>query len=190
MSSQKASDILLEILEKLSNIEAFCKNMDNNYKIIIARLDKLKIDKREDLTHANPVITLNIPETQPAPAIKASQKKPKTIQNDVDFPEAKVNNKTTNVTITQTVLYPTEVGKNNNVVLAQVKLFNDQKQEISKTITDAAGRWKLEVSPGNYFIHVTKPSSNKKPKVDYYFPILIDGSSSVLELETLHVKNE
>jgi hypothetical protein len=56
---------------------------------------------------------------------------------------------------------------------------------VGETRTDQNGRWKTDLVPGKYFVHITKPASAQKPQIDHYFDILVDGNKKTLELESI-----
>lgn len=182
---RKATDILLELEEKVEKLLSYVVNMDNNYKLIISRLDHLKTGNVSVASSASQKQEVNIPlEKQPVKKIE----EPITFIN-VEDAEPKPN-KSSKVRVSQVVKYPKDKGtKQNNVILASVKIYDSKGVEggniVGDNRTDQNGRWKIDLAPGNYFVHIVKPASSQKPKIDHYFPISIDGEKSSLDLEAI-----
>lgn len=183
---RKATDILLDLEEKVDKLLSYVTNMDNNYKIIISRLDKIK---------SNPVSVAST-SASPKPAIDETQK-PKQLEkpeNPIDFisvdaPEVKLT-PANKVRVSQVIKYPKDKGvKQTNVVLASVKVYDSNGKDggaiVAENRTDQNGRWKIDLSPGQYFVHVLKPASTQKPQIDHYFSITVDGQKSSIELDSL-----
>lgn len=164
-----ATELLLASLERLEETDKkileYVKNIDNNYKIIIQRLDKLKkqpysfdSSPKEDLT-----------------------------KEQFDFPSF-VNEDSLSIKIVQQVFYPKDkVPNNNKVALANIKIFDKDKNLLKDKIhTDSSGKWKTELKPGEYFVHVVKPKTNNKPQIDEYFPLTLSSLESVVELPPIN----
>lgn len=162
------TELLLETLTKLEEtnekILEYVKNIDNNYKIIIQRLDKLK---------------------------NSSNMVNETDMQNITFPEFKFDqnvSKNFTVKIVQQVFYPKDkVPTNNKVALAQIKIYDKNKNLLKEKIhTDSSGKWKVELSPGEYFVHVVKPKTNNKPQIDEYFPLTLGDLESLVELPPIN----
>jgi hypothetical protein len=177
---RKATDILLELEEKLEKVLSYVVNMDNNYKIIISRLDSIK---NNNLPVAN--LSVNTSEN-----IKSIEKNTSLNDTFVEVNSIDEKSKHEKVRVSQVVKYPKSKNvKQNNVVLALVKIYDskglDAGTVVAENRTDQNGRWKVDLSPGQYHVHITKPASTQKPQIDHYFPISVDGEKSSLDLEPI-----
>lgn len=177
---KKATDILLELEEKIDKLLSYVVNMDNNYKIIISRLDNLK--------SVSPLVSSEAVKKEKSEPIKETIIENKL--NETFEPQVIENKKELKVRVSQVVKYPKDKGsKQNNVVLASVKIYDsnglDGKIVVGENRTDQNGRWKIDLFPGKYFVHIVKPASTQKPQIDHYFPILIGDDKSSLELDPI-----
>jgi len=185
---RKATDIILELEEKVNKLLSYVVNMDNNYKLIISRLDQLKSSQVSVALNPSAKLPLNDIENAKSQQVTKKPEEPVTFINVEDSePKPIKNNK---IKVSQAVKYPKDKGaKQNNVILASVKIYDEKGVEggniVGENRTDQNGRWKIELSPGNYFVHIIKPASSQKPKIDHYFPISIDGQKSSVDLDAI-----
>jgi hypothetical protein len=184
---RKATDILLDLEDKIDKLLLHIANVDNNYKIIISRLDQLKNNTSMALRPSYPPNNqpVSIP---PEPTIISAKEKKQSEFPQVDNSAA--SSKPDKVRVSQVVKYPkSKNSKQNNVVLASVKIYDHKGLQggalVGENRTDQNGRWKIDLSPGDYFVHILKPASTQKPQIDHYFPINVTDEKSVLELEPL-----
>lgn len=191
---RKATDILLDLENKIEKLLLHVANMDNNYKIIISRLDYLKNAGSASVASSNsaPALVLKDSVIQPEHQIISQQTsiKEKSNQESIDFPEYISPTKHNKVRVSQVVKYPkSKTAKQNNVVLASVKIYDSKGVEggavVGENRTDQNGRWKIDLSPGNYFVHIVKPASTQKPQIDHYFAINIDDQKASIELDPI-----
>ena len=170
-----ATELLIQNLERLEETDKkileYVKNIDNNYKIIIQRLDKLK--KQPSNLEEETKINL--------PVENNNFTFPSFINEDSVYKDIVVK-------IVQQVFYPKDkVPNNNKVALANIKIFDKDKNLLKDKIhTDSSGKWKTELKPGEYFVHVVKPKTNNKPQIDEYFPLTLSDLESVVELPPIN----
>ena len=179
---RKATDVLLDLEEKVDKLLSYIVNMDNNYKIILSRLDALKNATSVALPSSS---NKKMEENK---IIKNSTAK----EDDVVFvensePKPIAPNK---IRVSQVVKYPKDkAAKQVNAVLASVKVYDSRGKDsgfvVAENRTDQNGRWKIDLEPGEYFVHILKPASTHKPQIDHYFPINIDGEKASLDLEPI-----
>lgn len=179
---RKATDILLELEEKMNKLLSYVANMDNNYKIIISRIENLKNNSVSVALSSN-----HVKEELTSNTVKNINENINFI--NVDEPDSKTN-KNNKIRVSQVVKYPKDKGvKQNNVVLASVKIYDSKGREgnvvVGENRTDQNGRWKIDLIPGNYFVHIVKPASTQKPQIDHYFPISVGGDKSSLDLDPI-----
>ena len=92
-------------------------------------------------------------------------------------------NNTSKIQVTQRVVDKT----NKSVFLAEVEIINIETGiVISKTRTNGAGKWAASLPLGKYKIVLNKNMS--KEKIEVVQNIIVDGSVSKLELQTLIIK--
>lgn len=180
---RKATDVLLDLEEKINKLLSYVVNMDNNYKIILSRLDALK--------NVTPVA---LPVSSPTKKVEENKiiKSAPIKEDSVDFVESSdpkpiASNK---IRVSQVVKYPKDkAAKQVNAVLASVKIYDSRGKDsgsvVAENRTDQNGRWKIDLEPGEYFVHILKPASTHKPQIDHYFPINIDGEKASLDLEPI-----
>lgn len=83
------------------------------------------------------------------------------------------------------------VDKNGkSVFLADVEVIQaENKQTVSKTRTNGAGKWMASLPVGRYTVFVRKRESLNKEKLEIMQDIQIDGTKSPLELQTMIIKS-
>lgn len=188
---RKATDILLDLEDKLDKLLLHVANMDNNYKIIISRLDQLKNNNSVAFQPKNAEISSSFQPDNSGFSVSVSNSEiidKKESKNSIQNADNQVKHE--KIRVSQVVRYPKgKNSKQNNVVLASVKIYDSKGVESGSVVgenrTDQNGRWKIDLSPGSYFVHILKPASTQKPQVDHYFPIDIDGEKSVMELDPI-----
>jgi len=115
---------------------------------------------------------------------------PKEAMNFTEVPvplkKDKLSSSTTIVPVVQRI-----VDKNGkSVFLADVEiLLMENKQSISKTRTNGAGKWMASLPIGQYRIFVRKRESINKEKLEVMQDIQVDGTQSPLELKTMIIKS-
>lgn len=96
---------------------------------------------------------------------------------------------TENIRVNSVPVQQRVVDKNSkSVFLADVEVFNQNGEKITKTRTNGAGKWMAALSPGTYKIVLTKRESLTKEKVDLVQSIIVDGKTSPLDLPMLIFK--
>jgi hypothetical protein len=182
--TKKASEVIVEINEKIDMLLSFFKNHDNNQKLIISRLDK--IYKKLNLSN-NESSNLSLDDEVSKSDINFAK---------VDFIEVKENLKVDSdkkILVHQFVKYPKNNDKQLPVILAKVKIYpepgikdNPSIAEIASIVTNSNGMWEAELLPGKYFAHILKPKTNTKPQIDIYFDFTVDGNEKIKELPKIN----
>lgn len=189
---RKATDILLELEEKINKILQYVVVIDSSYKLILSRLDKINsltsvANPKPQIIPSNEILTSSVQITETS---KVEELLPSTTEQFSEFKEEPKSLKVDKVRVSQVIRYPKEKNmKNSNVILALVKVYDSAGQHggkiLGETRTDQNGRWKLDLSPGQYFVHIVKPASAQKPQIDHYFDISVGDSKKTLELEPI-----
>jgi len=184
---RKATDILLDLESKIDRLLLHIANMDNNYKIIISRLDQIKNNSVLPSLSGN---VSNFSEKLPKLNDVLNKKSTEEIPEFINVSSEEAPVKHNKIRVSQVVKYAKSKNiKQNNVVLASVKIYDSKGKEggtiVGENRTDQNGRWKIDLSPGEYFVHIVKPASSQKPQIDSYFAINISGDKSSLELDPI-----
>ena len=174
MTEKKASEVLAEISEKMNKMDeilAYVKNIDFNYKLVIA-----KLNEKNKISLAHNEYSLKELSSVASPIAASVITQPESISNlEVDNTSEPVKK----VTVQQKITYPNDKP----AVLAKVLITNEKKEKIAETKTNHGGKWATTLLPGSYFVHVTKAEVADKPKIDHYFPITIPISKTPIELD-------
>ena len=186
---KKASELLLELEQKIDLILGYLKTSDLNYKLIIARLDKLasSINQPIATTPVKPSMVPTVPQLTPRIAVPEFQEvdennlpiineelQPQSGRRDQRTPGQ--NKKKTQVQ--QKISYPD--GK--VVILANVEISDGAGQVVKQTRTNHAGKWSAALEPGKYLVKIYKPPTSNKPVVEQKFVVDIPASDTPLEL--------
>lgn len=100
---------------------------------------------------------------------------------------AKVDNER-KVPVTQRVTWQDASGAVKDLFMAEVSIFNDQKELVTKTKTNAAGKWQAYIKPGMYTVNVTKTDTATKKKLEALQDIDVEDSKTTVILPTVIVK--
>jgi hypothetical protein len=77
-----------------------------------------------------------------------------------------------------------------SLFLADVELIDlTTMQQVHKTRTNGSGKWLASVVPGNYRIIISKLEMPSKQKLEATQDVMIDGSNSPYELQTIIIKS-
>ena len=198
--TRTATDILIEIERKQDLILGYVKNLDNNFKIVLARLNSNAMQ---------PVVQAPVALPQPEPRsalVKMEEVKkvkfedlPKTnkfqemakeVGIDVEEEElledplptgqrrgdrAQKTESGTRVAVSQQIEYS---GK--PVILATVNVIDGTGKSIKMTRTNTSGRWTAALEPGMYTISVLKISADSsKPKIDTSYLVEIPQGKKI-----------
>ena len=169
---KKASELLLELEQKINLIIGYQKTNDLNYKLIIARLDKLTniITQRFTSTTslANSSTNVMFHEVSENQTIESNLSKV-TSKSDVVAGKTQVQQK---------ICYPD--GK--IIILANVEIYDIANKLVKKTRTNSAGKWTAALDPGRYNVKIFKPPTSNKPLVERKYEIEIPISEVPIEL--------
>ncbi len=185
MNDRKATDILLELEVKLTQIIKFIQNIDFNQKNLMNRIGSL-----ENLYKSNGINQVN--NAQPSPqslipnltqtkapkvtAVLADGSLSKTPETKPSGKVGRPKNKPMDGLIKLTQSVTDDDGK--RIQFGMVKIFNEKGDEVTSCRTDVSGRWAREVSPGKYVIEIKRVN----PKFEKKFEILVDSSKPSIDL--------
>lgn len=140
---KKSSQVLLDMEQNLSKFREEFAAYQKNIDFLLKTI----------------LAKLNSAPIETPPVISPVPKVPLTIKNDT------VEEK---VVVHQKVFYP----DSRPTPLADVKIYQNG-QQITKTKTNAQGKWTVKLSPGDYQVHILKVPVDNKPKIDAFFPIKV-----------------
>ena len=181
---KKATDLLIEMNEKINLILGTVRNQDNLIKILINKLSKVP-------AVAIPVETASIQFPNPMQISDEVKNEPENV-DDFTFTnieqtassekestvESLSNNK---VAVQQQIVY--NDGK--SICLASVEIFDSNNKSIKKLKTNAMGKWMAVLMPGNYTVKVTKSGNNNKHRVELSNSFSVLTSEKFIELPKL-----
>jgi hypothetical protein len=131
----------------------------------------------------HPKFPAQIPNQIPNQVTKAEESPPQTKKPKETSKVKKVAGEN-NIPIMQRVT--DKNGK--SVFLADVEVFNDNKESIFKTRTNGIGKWMASLPLGNYQVLVKKRESITKVSMEVSQNIMVDGTVSPLDLPVLIIK--
>jgi hypothetical protein len=174
-----ATEVLLQIENKLKSLEALMNSQDFNIKNIYNQMMS-KFDSIEKLLKSAP------PPAAPKPIRKGGSVQPvdeaiSPIKHDASSGPKKIVDKKVEktgglgyVNVTQVIKFSD--GK--RLIYAQVRILNQTKQLVADIKTNTTGRWMKELLPGEYTVQVQKI----KPEVNIEYPISIQSAEGTVEL--------
>jgi len=92
------------------------------------------------------------------------------------------------VPVTQRVTWQDASGTVKDLFMAEVSIFNDQKELVTKTKTNAAGKWQAYIKPGMYSVNVSKTDTATKKKLEALQDIHVEDSKTTVVIPTAIVK--
>lgn len=124
--------------------------------------------------------TLTPPPTEAVARVPSQAISPKIEENEfTDFDE-----KRGSIPVQQRV-----VDKNGkSIFLADVEIFTDKGEFVTKTRTNGAGKWQAPLAVGVYRVVIQKLESLTKERVKLEQQINIDGRTSVVDLQIVTIK--
>lgn len=127
-----------------------------------------------------------------SPTNKASNKAAEVVVPNSSPSENKTANNSENTKSSQNGIPTVQrvVDKNGkSIFLAEVEILNSSNNEsVFKTRTNGTGKWMASLPIGSYRVIIRKRESVSKEKLEAGQTIVIDGSQSPLELQTIIIK--
>jgi hypothetical protein len=204
--TRKATDILLDIEQKLdkllavsSNQDLLLKNLNNRIKSLESNPAVKHADKSPEPTSVKqvsmpglkPGVQLNT-ESPKIPIEGLSEGMPEPDPDEVEQdhkPKGKrrvsryvAGEKNRAVPVQQRVVY----GDGKNVCLAKVEIFQGDKN-IKSLKTNVSGKWTYALDPGTYKVSIYKRNTTNKPTVDMSYEVDIPESSESIQLDTIQI---
>jgi hypothetical protein len=180
---RKATDILLSLEEKINTLTKIVAVYDMNIKLILDRLNKLNaaLEQPEqtlsdrmipEIYHSPPVEAVIPVEDKPTGPRRTSRTEKSDISSDKKVP---VSQRITD-------------GTGKDLFMAVVEILSSDKTLISKTKTNAVGKWQAHLKPGDYFIHVVKTDTATKKKIEALQEINIPSSDAPVNLPLIAIR--
>lgn len=187
-SKRTATEVLLNIEDRVNSIYNFMQNLDNTTKLILNKLNNLE---KNNANNQSKVITsfgitapsVSAPLDNPNPKKEKNNKK-----NKVNMPskleETAPNNLDENkkiVSVSQKILH----SDGTEATFADVEIFNSIGESIAVTKTNTSGRWIKTLNPGNYKAKISKKGNGKTHQdLNLNFSFSVKDSDSPIELPT------
>ncbi|MDP2683514.1 MAG: hypothetical protein Q8P20_00505 [bacterium] len=166
-ASRLASEVILDIEQRLHKLEGMINAIDFNIKLL---LNDKNIQSRPSPTSL-PSNQATVPLTASVEAVEFVQEpivtlKPpvkRVVQESITYSDSKV------------------------IVLAQVEIFdanetNGKRKLIDKVRTNNAGKWTASLFPGAYVVRIAKQATSLKPQVSIQYEINVPVSNKPLSL--------
>jgi hypothetical protein len=207
-----ASEILLSLEDKVNSLVKIVSVYDFNTKLILDRVNKMYayINKLENETIQEQTVQTQFPQTQ--------IKKPEIIQPPTEHlitieDNPKGQRRTARVETytapqsTPQIAQPTQTKQSKtdsdrkvpvvqrvtdhagkDLFMAEVIVLNADKELISKTKTNAAGKWQAYLKPGLYTVNIVKTDTQTKNKLEAMQDITVSNSDTTITLPVMMIK--
>lgn len=206
---RKASEILLALEEKIDILTKVIGVYDINIKLILDRVNKIYsyIEAGQEDTSSNVSTAPEIKEKEIVPIssehviteVEKQVGQRRIVREDAHQsapiqPVEKVaslaptSNTDRKVPIIQRVTLVDEAGGAKDLFMAEVSIFNDKKEPILKTKTNAAGKWQAHLKPGSYSVNIIKTDTATKKKIEASQEIVVNDSNTIITLPTAIIK--
>ena len=187
MTERTTTDIILDLEQKVENLSAEVKNMSFSIKLLLDRTNTI-LQNQNNITTNLPPQEAKKPEEVVFPAVQPKKKQTKEVV--VDKRKSEVSSKKPNykeVNVSQKVVYPDGTP----VILAGVKFFDSNKNDITKSIstkdlvrTAPSGKWNVAFPPGDYTVQIQKEANASKPAFEQTLEFNVSGIDGSLILES------
>lgn len=192
---RKATDILLDMEERLNIALKMISNLDMNMKIVVNRLNQqsnIQPGQTQPVQFQTPISNLpslpqpedkQVIETSPEDIVGLSEKPIKSARS----PRSSVD--TNNIEVKSGKKVPVQqrlVDQNGkDLFLAELQIMDVEKKNlIAKVRTNAAGKWQAALQPGRYSIQIVKTDSSTKKKYEATNDVNIPNIDAVFTLPT------
>lgn len=184
-----ATEVLLNIEDKINSIYNFMQNLDNTTKLILNRLNNLE---RNNLNNQPKVITsfgvsapsVSAPLDDPSLKKEKNSNKKAKINTPKKLEETQPQNLDESkkiVSVSQKILH----SNGSEATFADVELFDSDGNSITTTKTNTSGRWIKTLNPGNYKAKIYKKGNGKDYQdLNLNFSFSVKDSDTPIELPT------
>jgi hypothetical protein len=200
---RKASDILLQLEEKIDKLTKIVSVYDINVKLILDRVNKIyayieaipednsappspqqetyQISADNIMTEVEDQVghrrTARVESYIPSPPISPQP-----------APEITSFNSDKKVPVTQRVTLVDGNGAVKDLFMAEVSILNENNEVLFKTKTNAAGKWQAHLKSGNYTVKLVKTDTATKKKIEAIQEIVVNDSNTTITLPTATIK--
>lgn len=181
---RKASEVLLGLERKFDLWVKIAAASDTNTKLLLNSMNKAcaLLERIEAKLGAVGPETANQPTvetfvSEPPIVVESEPKGSRRTARPETYEELPAGIKV--VPIQQKVYDPT--GK--AVFMAEVEVYDENKNIITKLRTTAAGKWQVPLAPGKYFVSIFKRESGARKRLDYQSSFIVTESTTPIELE-------
>jgi hypothetical protein len=181
MTERTTTDIILDLKQEVENLSSEVKNMSFSIKLLLDRTNTILQNQKSSVQETKPQEEIVFP------AVPQKKKQIKEIVLDKrkeELPNKKSNYKEVNVS--QKVVYPDGTP----VILAGVRIFDANKNDITKSLTGkdlirtvTSGKWNIAIPPGDYFVQIQKEANASKPAFEQTVQFNVSGIDGSLILE-------
>jgi hypothetical protein len=191
---RKATDVLLAIEAHLLTLAKSMSTYDLMSKLTLDKVNKiyayisrleLELAEEQKVQQAAPqqeMPSMQI-DTSPVGTRRTSRVEAQPVQQaQQENKQLNIDNK--KVPITQRIT--DNNGK--DLFMAEVSVMNDKKEVVTKTKTNAVGKWQAHLKPGKYIVHIAKTDSATKNKLEAMQDIIVPNMDSTFTLPVAIIK--
>lgn len=209
--SRKASDVLLELEEKVDRIVQITALYDHNIKLILSKANaahtllqqvatKLGLEEHQQLNALKNSNAISIPAGVPIEVATENKGQRRTTRPTVSeqpptvFPEHQAQpteqmKKSATTPPERKIPVVQRIQRNNkDVFMADIKIFAGNEQ-IFKGRSNATGKYQCLLAPGKYTVKVSKTDPTTKQLIEQGQEITITSSEGTLTLPNFVLKN-
>jgi hypothetical protein len=199
-----ATELLEEIVNRLDVLEKRSQNTENLLKILLGKLNKTpSLIKQDNISVAAPILSVQPKQSDfgklaAQHGIQVEESVTYHENNDLGMTEAAVRapvrtqrgNKPetgfSKITIGQNLVREDGVA----LSLANVEIYSENGELISKVRANTRGRWSSVLAPGNYQVQVQRifPSEQKRNPIEGRYQISVPAADKPIELEQRMLK--
>lgn len=183
MTQRKATDVLLDLEDKIDLALRRLTVLDTNVKILLNKVSPTK-NLEEVKSINNNEKSLEVPKEAPKITVESfTQVGDKSTQKVI---KSTIDSSAKKRLVHQNLIYNSD---NKNVVLAKVKAYDMDQNLVGETKTNMHGKWKLSLRPGKYIIHIVKNGTRTPPRppIDIKSDIIVKDIDSN-EMEDLLIQ--
>lgn len=185
-----ATDILLDLENKIDNLLSIVKNQDMLLKILAKKINANNFSSSETFKEEIKEVEIKkplMPGLKPGVVLNIANEN--LFQQKIELEEVKPNVVTNNRNIVPVSQMITKNGE--PIIMADVEIFsineNNDSFLLKKIKTTQSGKWTTSLSPGNYHIVISKKGVGKKVSIHCERDFTINDTSTFLTLEDINL---
>jgi hypothetical protein len=192
-SQRKATDVIASIEDKVNTLIKMVSVYDMNIKIILDRTNKiysyiealkLEYGEPQEVNQNDKEIVMSQEETVKVSDVPVIEKRSARTNPEIPQPNYEDPGGTRKTPVVQRV----SDSNGKDVFMAEVSIITAAGEQVSKTKTNAMGKWQSLLKPGEYIVNIGKTDAASKRKIEISQNVNIPVSKDTFVLPVVLMK--